>query len=204
MAKTEPLYPKAEYIQHVKVTLKGKRPRLTAALNLASNALFHQKDRYGGDYAKHYLRVAMHAPTQSETKQIIDILHDVVEDSDYTVDDLREMGYAERIVNGVDGMTKKEGELYFDFIERCSLNPDSVDGKISDLHDNMSLWRNEELMKPKEIEKTNVYIISNQYLIAIKKKQIAPGTKMTDFLENKPGLFSAALLKKHSSHPVPV
>lgn len=198
--KLKSLIPKAELIAFVKQGLNGKEAGLTAALLVASSALFFAKDRYGDDYAPHYLRVAMHAPTMSEDKQIIDVLHDVAEDSEITLDDLREMGFSERVVNGVDGMTKREGEKYFDFLERCSLNPDSVDGKISDLHDNMSLWRNKELMKTKEKFKSNAYIVCNNYLIAIKKKEIEPGTKMTDFMASHSKLYSKALLKKYSSH----
>jgi len=198
---TEDILNKQSIIAALKARLNGKEARLNAALLIAASALLNKTDRYGNDYAPHYLRVAFDG-TLSNTKRIIGILHDVVEDSDWTLDDLREVGFSERIVRGVDSVTKKPEEKYFDFIERNSTCDDGIDVKIKDLRDNTSLTRNEALMNAREITKSQVYIISYQYLVAVKKKEISPNTRMTEFLASRPQLYDAELLREFSSHPV--
>jgi hypothetical protein len=160
-----------------------------AGLNLAililGSALYDQKQRSGKDYAQHPMVVGM-TGTRSNTKNIIGVLHDVVEDSDWTLDDLKKCGFSERIVKGVDGVTKRPGELYLDFVKRCSFNPDSIDIKINDLEHNSLHTRDPNLLNDKGIKKTNLYKISYQYLVAIKKKKIQPGSKITDFINSEP------------------
>src|SRR5688572_22291812 len=91
--------------------LQGK-PEPVAGLNLAllilSSALFHQKDWGGQDYAYHPIHVGFHN-TRSTIKQIIGVLHDVLEDGKgpykWELSDLEELGFLPRIIRGVDGMT---------------------------------------------------------------------------------------------------
>ena len=64
-------------------------------------------------------------------------LHDVVEDTDVTMDDIREAFDDQDIINGVECMTQREGEHYAAYISRVSYNPYAVSVKIEDLIDNM-------------------------------------------------------------------
>lgn len=179
----------------------GRKPGINAALFIASSALHGQTTWDGEDYDPHYIRVAFNSGTQSLDKIAIGILHDVVEDSDWTLDDLREIGFSERIINGVDGVTKRPGELYFDFIERCSLNSDAIDIKLSDLKDNTSVSRNTGFLNEWQQKKQQVYIVSYQYLVAIKKGELAPGSSVKDFMLNNPNFKDHMDLYKEFSKP---
>ncbi len=185
---------------------KAADPNYRADLNLAllilSSALFDKRLWSGRDYGEHPLHVGM-SNTRSNTKKIIGILHDVVEDSDWTLDDLRKVGYSERIVAAVDAMTHRDGERYFDSIERCSLNADGVDKKIEDLSHNMDTSRNERFLKQKDVDRLNKYSLSRAFLLAVKKKKVEPGSSIVDFVKSRPdfnGLDTTTeLLKKESS-----
>lgn len=191
---------KAEIAQAQAEGLEPPKAGLNLALLIMSSALYRQRQWSGTDYAEHPVTVGMNK-TRSETKRIIGVLHDVVEDSDWTLDDLRSCGFSERIVAGVDSVTKRDGEKYLDFIERCSHNPDGIDIKINDLEHNSTVSRNPSLLTDRNIEKLNLYIISYQYLTAVKKGKIEPGTKMSVFLAGRPDLCSnPALLARHSTN----
>jgi len=174
-------------------------PLYNLACFIADCALIDKRDKGGVDYAFHTSAVSLHH-TDSLTKQIIGKLHDVVEDSDWGLDDLRDAGFPERIVAGVDGMTHREGELYFDSIERCALNPDSVDGKIKDLRHNLSGSRNNWLPTEKDMERQRKYTVAYNYLVSVKKGEILPGTAVGVWMELQPArLQDMALLARHSS-----
>ena len=108
---------------------------LDKAIHLAVQAHRGQKDRYGNLYILHPLRMMMKMDTEME--QIVAVLHDVVEKSDLTLDDLRQEGFPEEIVDAVDHLTKRPGEDYSFHIERSRKNPLSLKVKIADLEDNM-------------------------------------------------------------------
>lgn len=112
---------------------------LEAAIHLAVEAHTGQLDRNGQPYILHPLRVMFRLRT--EVLQIVGILHDVVEDSPYTFDDLREMGYPEEIIHALDCLTKREGENYEDFVERSQSDPIAREVKLADLEDNMDVRR---------------------------------------------------------------
>lgn len=170
------------------------------ALLILSSALYEQKQWSGEDYGEHPIRVAFNN-TNSTPKQIIGILHDVVEDSDWTIDDLRTCGFSERVINGVDGMTRRKNEKYLDFVERCSQNEDSLDKKIEDLSHNSLRIRAPFLMDDRTTEKQNLYIIAYYYLVAIKKGSLLSGAPVSDLSKIHPNLFAdQALITKHSSH----
>lgn len=142
---------------------------LNLALLILSTSLFHKKLRSGEDYSAHPLTVAT-SYTRSKNKKIIGILHDVIEDSDWTIDDLREIGFSERILRGVDGVTRRPGEPYFDFIVRCSLSgDDAIDVKINDLHHNSDATRYRHINDGDKVHlKQEGYNIAYHYLVDLK------------------------------------
>jgi (p)ppGpp synthase/HD superfamily hydrolase len=75
----------------------------------------------------------------SEKEKIVGVLHDVVENTPVTLQILKEKGYSQEIVDAVDCLTKREGETYEDFIERCKQNPIALKVKIADLKDNVDI-----------------------------------------------------------------
>lgn len=200
------MFTKQEIIERAE-KLKAESPDtyradLNLALLILSSALFDKRLWSGRDYGEHPLHVGM-TNTRSNTKKIIGILHDVVEDSDWTLDDLRRVGYSERIVSAVDAMTHREGEKYFDGMERCSKNPDGLDKKIEDLSHNMDTSRNERFLSQKDVNRLNKYSLSRAFLVAVKKKKVEPGSSIVDFARAREDFnkleTTEELLREHSS-----
>lgn len=180
---------------------------LHPALLIATCAHFDHKQWNGVDYAQHFLTVALEG-TESLHKIVIGFMHDVIEDSQkhedpnehWTLKDLEEIGFPDRVIRGVDSMTQRPGELYFDYIERLSLNTDAVDKKMTDLQHNMQFYRNHTLIEQRNLDYLNKLIISKEYLAFVKQKIIEPGTPMASFIAVRQDLFNEAVLDKHSSH----
>lgn len=114
-------------------------PTLEDAIALAVEIHRGQKDKYGRPYILHPLRVMFRL--EGETAQMAGVLHDVVEDSHLTLDDLRQMGYPEAVLAAVDGVTRREGETYQAFVARSGQHPVARQVKLADLEDNMDLRR---------------------------------------------------------------
>ncbi len=68
-------------------------------------------------------------------------LHDVVEDSEYTLADLRARGFPRKVVAAVHALTRRPGESYEAFILRAAANPIARRVKLADLEDNMDVCR---------------------------------------------------------------
>lgn len=112
---------------------------LEHAIALAVQVHQGQQDRYGRPYILHPLRVMF--SLDKEIDQIVGILHDVVEDSDTTFEDLRQMGYSQQVIEALDGVTRRENETYDEFVTRSLQHPVSRRVKLADLEDNMDLRR---------------------------------------------------------------
>ncbi len=108
-------------------------------MRIAAQAHEGQTDKASEAYILHPLRLMSHCQTNAQ--RIVALLHDVVEDSPVTLDDLAAEGFPPEIIAGVDGMTRRQGESYEDFIERGAQNPLSASVKRLDLEDNMNLLR---------------------------------------------------------------
>ena len=98
-----------------------------------------QVDKSGMPFILHPLRVMFRLETELE--QMVGVLHDVIEDSDLSFDDLRQMGYADEILTALDGVTRREDESYDEFVRRSQAHPISRRVKLADLEDNMDLRR---------------------------------------------------------------
>lgn len=112
---------------------------LAKAIRIAAVAHEDQLDKNGQPYVLHVLRVMLRC--QSPDAQIAAALHDVVEDTDWTLEQLRGEGFSETVVGIVDALTRREGEDYFDFARRAAATPLSREVKRADLLDNMDLTR---------------------------------------------------------------
>ena len=73
------------------------------------------------------------------------VLHDVVEDTDWTLDKLKAEGFTDEIVDGVDAVTRRENESYDNYIIRVQSNPLGIRVKLNDLTDNMDIRRWKEV-----------------------------------------------------------
>ena len=107
------------------------------AISFAVTAHAGQTDKQGQPYILHPLRVmqAVLRRTGDPTLAAAAVLHDVVEDTHYTVEDIRSI-WGDRIADAVDGVSRREGETYMDFVRRAAAHPDSREIKLEDVLDN--------------------------------------------------------------------
>lgn len=112
---------------------------LDRAVEIAKEAHAGQLDKGGKPYIDHCLRVM--GLCRQRDERIVAVLHDVIEDSQWTLDDLRREGFSEIVVEAVGALTRRDNEPYSDFIERVGRNPVAAIVKIADLTDNMDLSR---------------------------------------------------------------
>lgn len=115
------------------------KPGIEDALELALKAHRGQVDKAGMPYILHPLRLMLKMTT--DEARIVALLHDIVEDSPYTLDDLRQMGYADTILEAVDCLTKRADEDYMVAMQRVRHNPVARQVKLADLEDNMDIRR---------------------------------------------------------------
>ena len=108
------------------------------AIDIAYAAHHGQKDKAGRPYFLHPVIVAQSMDTEAET--CVALLHDVVEDTDVTVADLREIFPAE-ITDAVDVLTHKPGISYEDYVRGIKANPIARKVKLADLAHNMDTTR---------------------------------------------------------------
>lgn len=110
---------------------------------IAAHAHEGQHDKAGRDYILHPVRVAEKCNTVKA--KIVALLHDTIEDTDVTVEYLRQQGFPEEIVESVLSVTRQEGETYDDYVLRAAANPIGREVKLADLEDNMDIRRLNEI-----------------------------------------------------------
>lgn len=117
--------------------------RLDEAIKFATDAHVGQVDRAGEPYILHPLRVMLSVSTDDE--RIAAVLHDVVEDNPHVGHrDILAL-FGPIIHEAVFALTRQDGEVYADFIARCSLNPIARKVKLADIDDNLAPWRSSSL-----------------------------------------------------------
>ncbi len=132
------------------------------ALALALQAHQGQKDKGGKVYILHPLRLMMQF--SDETLQIIAILHDVVEDSDITLEQLKEKGFKPEII---EALNKQPDETYEHFIQRVSENPLAIQVKLADLKDNLNITRISGDLSQKDLKRLNKYRAALSFLASL-------------------------------------
>ena len=133
------------------------------AIQIATEAHNGQFDKSGKEYIGHPLRVMEMGMTEQE--KIVGVLHDVVEDSDWTFEKLETEGFSQEIIAALKCVTKlSENENYDDFIERVKKNPLAVAVKINDLTDNMDI-RRLPYLSDKDVKRLKKYLKAYKKLI---------------------------------------
>lgn len=131
------------------------------ALALAKQAHAGQLDKAGQPYINHLLAVA--DCFDDEITKTVGILHDIVEDTDYTCDDLTKMGFSVKVVEAVGCLTKCCGEDYQDYLCRVGANNYAREVKIADLKHNMDLSRLDKVTE-KDLKRVAKYKAALEYL----------------------------------------
>lgn len=113
------------------------------ALERALSAYRGKRDKAGQAYVLHPLRLM--AKMHDEISQAVSLLHDVIEDSDVTAEDLRADCFPEVVIEAVVALTRRSGESYMAFIERLKPNELARKVKLADIEDNLNVLRLVEL-----------------------------------------------------------
>lgn len=121
------------------MTLFPESKEIEKAYLIAKSAHKGQLDKGGQDYINHPLAVASFVTTEDE--KIVALLHDVVEDTPITLQNLHEQGFSDYIVKAVDCLTKRDGEPLEAYLERVKSNTLAITVKIADLTHNSDLSR---------------------------------------------------------------
>ncbi len=138
---------------------------LQRAIEIANKAHEGQIDKAGQPYIEHPLRVMDMGATDEE--KIVGVLHDVIEDSDWTFEKLLEEGFSVKVVEALRCLTKlSKDEPYEKFIRRIKKNPLAVKVKINDLTDNMDI-RRLAYISEKDIKRLRKYLKAYKQLLGV-------------------------------------
>jgi (p)ppGpp synthase/HD superfamily hydrolase len=137
-----------ELLDYLTAWLPGRAVAIAAAAHQG------QFDRAGRPYILHPLRLMMRAETPAQ--QMAAVLHDVVEDSSWTLARLVDEGFPPDVMQALDALTKREGESYDAFIDRVLACQLAVRVKLLDIEDNLNLTRLDTL-SAKDLERVDKY-----------------------------------------------
>ncbi len=139
---------------------------LQTALRIAEEAHRNKLDKRGEPKLFHPLRVLERVRHAGPDTILVALLHDVVEDSDTSLADLRLEGFPPSVVEAVDRLSRREGESYADYVIRCGANALARLVKLADLEDN--LQPSPKLLRPDDVEpdlpRIRKYLLAYKYL----------------------------------------
>jgi (p)ppGpp synthase/HD superfamily hydrolase len=137
---------------------------LEKAIRIAARAHEGVKDKQGQPYILHPMRVMLGC--DDPDAQIVAVLHDVVEDTDVTHDDIKKDGFSEAILAALRLVTHSRRDSYTDYILRCKADPLARAVKLADLHDNARLSR--IMLRPEQLDRdlsrVKKYLLSYRFL----------------------------------------
>ena len=114
-------------------------PKTKKALKLCFDAHKDQIDKSGMPYVFHPFHLAEQMKTEETT--IVALLHDLVEDTEYTIEDLVDMGFDKAVTDAIALMTHADNVDYMDYVRMIKDNPIAKEVKLADLNHNSDLTR---------------------------------------------------------------
>ena len=123
-----------------------------------------QIDKGGNSYILHPLEV-MNNVDRMEAK-IVAVLHDIIEDTECTVDILKEWGINEDAIESINTLTHKEGMSYMEYIREISYDFIAIEVKLADLKCNMDLSRLNRKVTNKDLERNKKYMKAYYFLLS--------------------------------------
>ncbi len=112
---------------------------LSKAIEIAANALKDIQDDKGFPYIDHAMRVMDKMDTEEE--KIAAILHDVLEDTEMSIQDLKQEGFSREVLETVAMLTKRKDMTYFDYIDDILCSDLAAKIKIAEIEDNKDIKR---------------------------------------------------------------
>ena len=131
-----------------------KQSQSEKAYEIAKRAYLGQVDKAGEDYIKHPEKVASFVKTDEE--KAVAYLHDVIEDTELTLEDLHEYEFSKEVIEAVDIITKKKGEDCRNYLNSVKKNKLARAVKLADLRHNSDLTRLTKVTE-KDIERKEKY-----------------------------------------------
>lgn len=125
------------------------------ALKLCFEAHKDQKDKSGIPYVFHPFHLAEQMETEETT--IAALLHDVVEDTDFTLEDISEMGFSKDVTDALALLTHDDDTPYMEYVAKIKGNPVAKAVKLADLAHNSDLSRLDEVTE-KALERREKYL----------------------------------------------
>lgn len=137
-------------------------PTTKKALKLCFDAHKNQVDKSGMPYVFHPFHLA--EQMEDEITTIVALLHDLVEDTDYTFNDLKQMGFSSEVIDALTLMTHDKSVPYMEYVNKIKENPIATAVKLADLKHNSDLSRldtvDEKAIKRKEKYAEAIQILS--------------------------------------------
>ena len=129
-------------------------PMTKIALKLCFEAHKDQIDKSGIPYVFHPFHLAEQMADENTT--IVALLHDVIEDTEYTLDDLRKFGFAEDVLSAISLMTHADDVPYMECVLKIKTNPIAKAVKLADLKHNSDMSRLDRIT-PTDEERAKKY-----------------------------------------------
>jgi len=150
LMRNEPYFGRIVYIKFILSAIKSVimmsevsemiyTPHTKKALKLCFEAHKEQTDKSSMPYVFHPFHLAEQMQTEETT--IVALLHDLVEDTDYTIDDLISMGFDKTVTDAIALMTHADGVDYMEYVRMIKKNPIATAVKLADLKHNSDLTR---------------------------------------------------------------
>ena len=136
-------------------------PETKKAMKLCFDAHKNQVDKSGLPYVFHPFHLAEQMTDEETT--VVALLHDVVEDSPYTFDDLKEMGFSETVLAALRLLTHGDDTPYMDYVAAIKKNPIARAVKLADLRHNSDLSRMDEVTE-KTLSRREKYLAAIRLL----------------------------------------
>lgn len=118
-----------------------KGEMLCRMISLATKHHAGQFDKGGRPYILHPLTVMHRLRTDDEELQCIAVGHDLIEDTTVTTNELRDLGFSERVCVGIRDLTKFDSQTPEEYRAAVKANPDATRVKIEDLRHNSDIRR---------------------------------------------------------------
>lgn len=109
------------------------------ALKLCFEAHKEQVDKTDMPYVFHPFHLAEQMKDEETT--VVALLHDVIEDTDYTFDDLEKMGFGKTVIDALRLLTHESSVPYMEYVSKIKTNPIATAVKLADLEHNSDLSR---------------------------------------------------------------
>ena len=141
-------------------------PLTKKAINICFQAHKEQKDKTGLPYVFHPFHLA--EQMKDETTTVVALLHDVVEDTNITFNDLRKEGFPEEVITALKFLTHSSDIPYMEYVANIKNNKIAAEVKLADLRHNSDMSRLDTVTQ-KDIERQKKYLQAIELLLISNK-----------------------------------